>query len=244
MQIEQWKSDQLSARLSNISSGTAPSSFDDPDLLNRTARQHEEMAFKHLDLSFQKWQNMQPMHQNEQWHLEVLRAFAREKDKKNEVDAQLVRVQQEANALRQQVETLSRCQWPREFALSPPEAASIPKETAKELGRSGISMAELWDYDRLVGKWRRHIRDDGTRRAGMAATRASIPPSPAQTPQTGQASRVLSTPVSKKPRLSNGRSVRAGEDQGANPLSTGVEAFSGTQESIGMGGGYPGINGE
>ena len=222
MQIEQWRSDQLSAHLSNIATGTVPPSFDDPDVVNRTARQHEEMAFKHLDLSFQNWQNMPPIHQKEKWQLEILRAFAREKEKKNEVDAQLVRVQQEANALREQVETLSRCQWPREFALFPPEPASIGRETAKELGRTGSSKSELWDYDRLVAKWKRHIRDDGMRRAGLAAARAtptSVPPSPVQTPQTGQSSRMSLTSVNKKPRLSNGRGTQAGEaagDQGTN----------------------------
>ncbi|KAJ5143247.1 uncharacterized protein N7515_002034 [Penicillium bovifimosum] len=49
----------------------------------------------------------------------------REAEKRKSTEEQLARVQQEANQLRAQVERLGSCQWPREFALFPPDTLPL-----------------------------------------------------------------------------------------------------------------------
>jgi hypothetical protein len=92
-------------------------------------------------------------------------------EKRKSVDAQLVRVQQEADHLRAQVEKLSSCQNPREFTLLPPETIPIARSASREL-HSQTSRFEDWDYDRLVQKWQGVVKSDRRNRGNMAAQRA------------------------------------------------------------------------
>ncbi|KAJ5081632.1 hypothetical protein NUU61_009896 [Penicillium alfredii] len=108
---------------------------------------------------------------NDAWKLELTRAFAREAEKRKSLDEQLVRVQQEANQLRAQVERLGSCQWPREFALFPPDTLPLPRDVARELdGKDSHISADSsrWDYDNVVAKWRRVVmHDKGMGRIGV-----------------------------------------------------------------------------
>lgn len=140
------------------------STAQNPTLINRTAQQHEEMSSRHLDLAYQNWMILPTDVKNDSWRLEIARAFSSELDKRKEAETQLARVQQEANQLRAQVERLGSCQWPREFALFPPDMLPLSRDAARELGaRDSESVgpaASRWDYDQLLAKWKRVVFHD------------------------------------------------------------------------------------
>ncbi|KAH1330539.1 hypothetical protein KXV58_007263 [Aspergillus fumigatus] len=160
--IDQWQSDQLSTQSANNSPGRPPLGLD-ANMISRSAQQHEDMSLRHLELAFKHWASLPPETRLEAWHLEITRAFAREVEKRKTLDEQLARVQQEANQLRAQVEKLGSCQWPREFALFPPDTLPLPPAVARELDakESQISPGSpRWDYDSVVAKWKRVVMHD------------------------------------------------------------------------------------
>jgi hypothetical protein len=125
-----------------------------------------------------------------QWQLELARALVSEQQKRKEADEQMARVAQEAGQLQAQVEMLSRCQWPREMALWPPDRVPIGDKVAKELwlerrkagaeGEDSVGGAGRWDFDRLVGKWKRVVKNDKSRKMGALA----VPPRPTDLHET------------------------------------------------------------
>jgi hypothetical protein len=126
------------------------------------------------------------------WQVELLRCYNTEQQKVAEIEEKLEAMQQEANQLQQQVEYLSRCQWPREMALWPPERKTFGPSMREELrlininklpGADGaeesVSLPEnintrgdKWDFDKLVNKWKAHVKEDRNRR--MPQTQTSI----------------------------------------------------------------------
>lgn len=170
--ISQWQSDQLAA---DQSSHERHSGGDlDSGMISRVAQQHEEMSLRHLELAFNHWNTLPHETRREAWQLEITRAFAREIEKRKSVDEQLARVQQEANQLRAQVERLGSCQWPREFALFPPDTLPLSRDVARELdAQEGPLSAnsERWDYENVVTKWKRVVmHDKGMGRIGVGST--------------------------------------------------------------------------
>lgn len=161
--IGQWQSDQLATDAPNPSNDAKPGVGMDSGMIRRNAQQHEDMSLRHLELAFNHWASLPPATRQEAWQLEITRAFAREMEKRKSLDEQLARVQQEANQLRAQVERLGSCQWPREFALFPPDTLPLPREVARELdakeGQINPNSAR-WDYDNVVSKWKRVVMHD------------------------------------------------------------------------------------
>lgn len=155
-------------------------------MIYRSAQQHEDISFRHLELAFNHWNSMSHETRRDAWQLEITRAFVRETEKRKSSDEQLARVQQEANQLRAQVERLGSCQWPREFALFPPDTLPLPREVARELDAqdSPISAdSTRWDYDSVVAKWRRVVmHDKGMGRVGVGYGNPSQLGDPDKTP--------------------------------------------------------------
>ena len=145
-----------------------------------------------------------------QWQLELARAFVNEQEKRKEAEERVERVQEEATQLQAQVEMLSRCQWPREMALWPPERVPVRSKVMKELrlelkknnasnasygdegGSDSRGEGAMWNFERLVGKWKRVVKEDKARRTGVLAVQqrlpdvhetAPLPPAPQITPQ-------------------------------------------------------------
>ena len=182
--IQSWKWNALGAiqRASSSYSSNSANLADEHELLSRTAQQYEETATKHLELAYAQWTAADDRQRQAQWQLELARAFVKEQEKRKEVEGRLERVQQEASQLQAQVEMLSRCQWPREMALWPPERVPIGKETVQELRYgSGVQKSSTeegqgrWDFDRLVGKWKKIIREDKSRMLGVLAAQMKGP---------------------------------------------------------------------
>ncbi|OJJ30432.1 hypothetical protein ASPWEDRAFT_55020 [Aspergillus wentii DTO 134E9] len=179
--IEQWQSDQISSESPNASRSGNPGIGLDSSMISRNAQQHEDMSLRHLELAFKHWASLSPGAKQEAWQLEITRAFAREMEKRKSSDEQLARVQQEANQLRAQVERLGSCQWPREFALFPPDTLPLPRDVARELDAKESHInpnSPRWDYDSVVSKWKRvvmHDRSMGRIGVGYANTAVEDP---------------------------------------------------------------------
>ncbi|KAL4945684.1 hypothetical protein BDV06DRAFT_184242 [Aspergillus oleicola] len=187
--IEQWQADQLSAEPINPGK---PLGMDRASI-QRNAQQHEELSLRHLELAFNHWATLSYETRRDSWQLEIMRAFAREADKRKSLDDQLARVQQEANQLRSQVEKLGSCQWPREFALFPPETLPLPREVARELdaNESQISPGSArWDYENVVAKWKRVVMHDRTmgRPGGIGGAASLLPDEPVSAGLSGSSS--------------------------------------------------------
>ncbi|KAI9370477.1 hypothetical protein BJX61DRAFT_535623 [Aspergillus egyptiacus] len=199
--IEQWQSDQLTAESINNGQPGKPSLGLDASMIHGNARQHEEMSLRHLELAFKHWISLSPEARRDAWQLEIMRAFARETEKRKSLDEQLARVQQEANQLRAQVEKLGSCQWPREFALFPPETLPLPRDVARELDakESQISPGSArWDYDNMIAKWKRVVMHDRS----MGRVGGGIGTSPLPDEPVGSNSNPInnSNPADGKPR--------------------------------------------
>lgn len=123
----------------------------------------------------------------EQWLAEILRAFSRERLERQDAAERLVRVQEEADQLQSQVDLLSKCQWPREYAFFPPCRAavgsSLGTDGVRELNAfsqhahlAGVDVGDSpWDYDAIVSKWKRIIREESARTTGAIAAQQQPP---------------------------------------------------------------------
>ena len=166
--VDDWKWVSLRAAQSFIyPTATAQNLGEEQDSLTIRARRDLETATKHLDLSFQAWVTLSESERNETWRLEIMRALVREQEKSKKVEAQIERITQEANQLQQQVNHLSRCQWPREMALWPPERIPVGRDIFR-MGEGGVEPGR-WDYDRLLNKWKRIVREDIMRKVAVKA---------------------------------------------------------------------------
>ncbi|KAL4765826.1 uncharacterized protein BDW70DRAFT_126759 [Aspergillus foveolatus] len=198
--IEQWQSDQLAAE-STTNLGKTSLGMD-ATTIQRNAQQHEELSLRHLELAYKHWLSLPYDSRRDAWQLEIMRAFARESEKRKSLDEQLARVQQEANQLRSQVEKLGTCQWPREFALFPPETLPLPRDVARELDakESQISPGSArWDYENVVAKWKRVVMHDRTMgRVGISAS-SPLHDEPASTAASDSKSRAIQPPSTASP---------------------------------------------
>lgn len=193
--LDQWKWDALAhvQRHSNQNNSTLS---EEAERLTRTTQERIDDAMRHLDTAFQYFMSNGAEQQYQLWSIELLRAYKCEQDKLKEANERILRITQEADQLQQQIDYLSRCQWPREMALWPPErntfSSAVQKQlsytngtaptsldsvysygTAKDLG-AAFSPEDRWDFDKLVNKWKRHVREDRARRGGNAAS--MLPP--------------------------------------------------------------------
>ncbi|EGC49497.1 conserved hypothetical protein [Histoplasma capsulatum var. duboisii H88] len=206
VQIQQWKSNQVAGVISHQRAGCSnegsPRNWD-TEMIERSAQQHEEMAIRHLELSFNHWISLPLGARNDIWRMEITRAYAREKERREEIGNQLARTQQEVNRLQAQIDRLENCQWPREFAIFPPEMLPIPRSVSRELAeKSKVNSIDSsrWDYDNLVAKWKRVVMHDKSMgRAGSGAA-SSVFPDLSNSPRSSSAN----TNVGHHNRGSNG----------------------------------------
>ncbi|ETI22894.1 hypothetical protein G647_04688 [Cladophialophora carrionii CBS 160.54] len=204
--IDYWKWQAL-----RLAQPTSSNIGEEQDFLTHSAKQWMESTLTHVDASYQNWM-AQPLDiRNLLWQVELLRAYNSEQQKVQEMEEKLERLQQEADQLQQQVEYLSRCQWPREMALWPPERKTFGATMRDELrminlnrGHAGshgpggadetvnapienvlTRMGDKWDFDKLVNKWKAHVKEDRNRRMPVAQSQQSMdgvvagPPPPA-----------------------------------------------------------------
>ncbi|KAL6245275.1 hypothetical protein RBB50_008050 [Rhinocladiella similis] len=177
--IDYWKWQAL-----RLAQPTTSNIAEEADFLSRSAAQWSESTLTHLETCYQNWMVHPIEVRSVLWQIELLRSYNSEQQKVSELEEKLESLQQETNQLQQQVEYLSRCQWPREMALWPPERKTFGASMREELrllnlnkipGAEGAedyiqvpesinTRGDKWDFDKLVNKWKTHIREDKNRR--------------------------------------------------------------------------------
>lgn len=230
--LDQWKWDAL-AHIQRSSAQSSMNISEEAARLSETTQTHIDKGLRHLDAAYSFYASSPPDQQHQQWTLELLRAFKNEQDKTKEANERIVRVMQEASQLQQQIDYLSRCQWPREMALWPPKRNTFSSGEQKELSKtvgtttfdvvagngvsgmasSATNLNSKWDFDKLVDKWKRHVREDRARR-GTAPTSTSgssmLPPVTIPSDHIGQSINDISNSISTIPSTANtnGTTVR------------------------------------
>ena len=221
--IDYWKWQAL-----RLAQPTTSNIAEEADFLTRSATQWMESTMTHLDTSFQNWM-AHPMEIRQLlWQVELLRAYNTEQQRTSELEEKIETLQQEASQLQQQVEYLSRCQWPREMALWPPERRTFGSAMTEEIrlvnlnklpgGSDGFEdMVQLpenintrgdkWDFDKLLRKWKGHIKEDRNRR---------IPPPPQQSGTPTTEGGIPKTAELKKSQSESGFGI------GLNGLANGI----------------------
>jgi hypothetical protein len=188
--IDYWKWQAL-----RLAQPTTSNIAEEADFLTRSAAQWTESTVSHLEASYQNWMAHTADIRGLLWQVELLRAYNSEQLKVQETEEKLERLQQEANQLQQQVEYLSRCQWPREMALWPPDRKTFGASMREELRLINLSklpgtdgdeasntpsenvntrVGDKWDFDKLVNKWKAHVKEDKTRRMPMPTSQSSV----------------------------------------------------------------------
>nr|KAK5440262.1 hypothetical protein LTR18_008199 [Exophiala xenobiotica] len=220
--IDFWKWQAL-----RLSQPTTSNIAEEADFLSRSAAQWTESTLNHLEASYQNWMVHPPDVRSLLWQIELLRSYNTEQQRVAELEEKLESLQQETNQLQQQVEYLSRCQWPREMALWPPErrtfgpsmreelrlinlnkipgAAEAPEELVQVSDSHVNTRGDKWDFDRLVSKWKAHIREDKSRRIPQSVTPAD------GGPKVGDLKRSQTEPGVNG--LSNGQSPNTHEER-------------------------------
>ncbi|KAJ9649197.1 hypothetical protein H2198_010896 [Neophaeococcomyces mojaviensis] len=194
--LDHWKWDALGHVQRNSLQNGVNISEEAANLTQRT-QTHIENGLLHLDTAYAFYTSLSPEQQYQQWSIELLRAFKTEQDKLKEANERIARITQEASQLQQQIDYLSRCQWPREMAQWPPKRNTFSSAVQKELATSaGVNTFDAvarnlnsatafntsggndkWDFDKLVNKWKRHVREDRARRgAPTPMSNSMLPP--------------------------------------------------------------------
>ena len=118
--------------------------------------EEEQPYHEHLNNAFSTWMSLPDSRKQEIWHLESLRALAREQQNHAETQLKVQRLEQEAAHLRAQLDRLSDCQQPREFLLYPPTTLPLSRKAADAM--SEITSSKDWDADALLEKWTFRLR--------------------------------------------------------------------------------------
>ena len=229
--LEQWKWDAL-AHVQRISMQDGMNVGEEAERLTQTTQKHIAESMRHLDAAFQFFMSNAPDQQYQMWSIELLRAYKSEHDKLKEAKEQVSRITQETSQLQQQIDYLSRCQWPREMALWPPERNPLSSVVAKEEKKSSLDTVssygttkvldslsaisqDRWDFDKLVNKWKRHVREDRARRGGsgsmlppitdnMDTARTDTPPTSMRKAMSDVAQNGASNSTGNSPTVRNG----------------------------------------
>lgn len=108
------------------------------------AKQYEEQVNAHLHESFRQWSHQPDSYKDAQWKVELARFVGLKSQKITALEQLLESVQQENAHLKHQVESLSRLQNPKEFAMAPPQTTHLNN-------REAVKLAELGMRQRGVG---------------------------------------------------------------------------------------------
>lgn len=128
----------------------------------------------HLRDAFGHWKTLSERQRHENWQVEILRAYTRERDSKKEVEIKLEESRQENDLLKAQLYRLSENQPPHQYIHHyPPSLLPLPAETKYALIKSDIGN-QAWDFDRLVDKWRTVVRDTYRLSNGLSAQQSNL----------------------------------------------------------------------
>ena len=197
---------------------------EETDYLSHLASTYTESSASHIEAAFGAWSTLSMQQQAETWKIELIRAYAREQADHETTREEVKRLKAEVEALQRQIEQLGQCQWPREMALWPPERTYVPREVMTKLpalgGDKNLVRTETedddsigdkarsqmkFDYDRLVNKWKKVVREDTVRNRGLG------------TPGPGTVTMTAGSPAGRETSMINGSNAQGAARQDTLP---------------------------
>ena len=121
----------------------------------------------HLNKSFAAWRGLPESKQRETWHLEALRAFAREQQDHEETKAKMSKQEADIAHLRLQLNRLNDCQQPREFLMSPPGRMQVSREAAYVVSNKSSELP--LDSEALIAKWTARVQSNSSFQRSLPA---------------------------------------------------------------------------
>ncbi|KAL8840736.1 MAG: hypothetical protein Q9170_001174 [Blastenia crenularia] len=115
----------------------------------------EEVIYQqHFEQAYSNWQTLPPARKQDEWRLDCQKAYAEEYDRHRETRERLDQLEQEIHHLRERLEKDGQA------------SSSIFENTVMPLSRTTINSfspqqarnLQLWDYDRLLDKWKQRIQ--------------------------------------------------------------------------------------
>ena len=134
---------------------------------------HDKPYIDHLANAFHSWNTLPETQKQEIWHLESLRAFAREQKEHGETHVKMERMEQEIANLHAQVDRLNKCQQPREFASWGTSTVPISRATSDALAEAIPD--KQWDYDYWIKRWKARIQNDRNQQQSLTSPLSSKP---------------------------------------------------------------------
>lgn len=122
---------------------------DSPDL---------QRIYSHLDDAYSHWTSLSIMDQEQSWKIEGLRAYAATSQSTKNKDAELTLLKQQLHHMRSQYDAVCSDQLPRELLLRPLDALPL----SQELSRAVTQIDQVWDYEKLMAKWRQRVANGQT----------------------------------------------------------------------------------
>ncbi|KAI9724196.1 MAG: hypothetical protein M1828_003941 [Chrysothrix sp. TS-e1954] len=110
-------------------------------------------AVEHVDKSFMHWNGLSGQEQQDLWQMELMRAFANEKDELRESKETLEKTRQEVDQLRTQLDAVRDPQRSAQQHIGPGQIPQLSSRTANELAQGG-SDPDAWDYDTIINRYR------------------------------------------------------------------------------------------
>ena len=120
----------------------------------------------------------------------------------------------------------------------PPDRVSIGSKVVKELrlelrkpggeGENSAGEAGRWDFDRLVGKWKRVVKDDRSRRIGGLAVHTRPTDIQETPPQTAAAA----GPAREMQDIRRGGASAAEEPRRRSARTQGTTSIAGAEDTI------------
>lgn len=162
MQFESLRQ-QLSKRLEEFEKDKArdaerrEGSEDNPIANGQKEDRKEDFSpyYAHLSQAYDAWVSTSEPKKTDMWHLESLRAFAREKQEHEETLRRLAGAEAEAAHLRLQVRRLNECQQPQEFLSYPPQQFGVSRPTANLVTDAANTPLER---EALIAKWAERVK--------------------------------------------------------------------------------------
>ncbi|KAK3047582.1 hypothetical protein LTR09_010966 [Extremus antarcticus] len=142
----------------------------------------DSVAFRYVVHSQGAWEHWQLMSESDKasaWMLELSRAYAAEKVKKNDLRVELDSAQQRIQHLEAEYDRLSRCQLPREYLLHPPNTVPVSPNVMREMrsSHSKTAAAEAdYDAEALLEKWRTVVKSTAKPAKHQTSTAAHSQP--------------------------------------------------------------------
>lgn len=142
------------------------------------AKQFEDQVLMHVSEAYKYWTRLPPSNRDHCWKLEMARNVGGKTQKIQQLENMLRGVQQENAHLKCQIESLSKLQAPREYAMSRPETIKIGPQEASKLAGMGLREQSMgWKMGRVEESLEERVRNAVERWRGVvkASRRSGLP---------------------------------------------------------------------